>query len=81
MADREEHCLKTPEFYVMEVHVVEFILREVFIIGIHLMECQFTRGEVDGGLHHDKTLDLCGVSYRQADTQRDELTRCSIRFC
>jgi hypothetical protein len=78
MADRDEHDLKTLEFYFMEDHVAEAMSREVFIIGVHVMEGQFTKGEVGGGLHYDKTLDLCGVSYRQADTQRDELMRCSI---
>jgi hypothetical protein len=37
MADRDEHDLKTLEFYFMEVHVAESISREVIVIGVHHM--------------------------------------------
>lgn len=48
------------------------------------MEGLFSQSEVKSmeGVTHDEKRDLCGVNYREADTQRDELTRCSIfSFC
>jgi hypothetical protein len=73
LADRDEHDLKSLEFYFMEVHGGS-------CHGVYHMEVYFAKGVVDRGLHDDKKMDLCGVSYRQADTQRDELTRCYLAF-
>ena len=75
-ADRDEHDLKTLEFYFMEVHITASISRTFTLL--EFIKWRFiSQRRSRGGLHDDKHMDLCGVSYRGADTQRDELTRCS----